>query len=132
MSGGTVAGNIPGAYSYGREVLAGQRGTFTMSASALPERVFLETDNLSITLAGPLSAGMTFIDLGLSRYMSLTDYVNRRILKPDVSYNGGLTGINTRFRLGVSKLTERPYTETPITGYTISGDGRFVPDKRGI
>jgi hypothetical protein len=130
MSGGTVGNNIlSGASACGREVYAGPGGTFKMSASALPERIFLDSKDQSVTIAGPLSAGITFIDLGLTRGAPLTDYINAPVLSLDISYSAGdLAGLKSRFSLGNSKLKDPPYQETPITGYTISAGGRFVAE----
>jgi hypothetical protein len=124
MSGGTVGGNILSDGSGpGREVFV--NGTFKMSGEARPQRVFLYSNSRSITIAGPLNGGITPIDLGI--YDNSPSYINKAILNLDPAYTGGdLASLKYSFSLGNFKYILSPYTETPITGYTISDDGLFV------
>jgi hypothetical protein len=124
MSGGTVSGNmLSGADGYGREVMS---GTFKISGEARPERIFLDNSKF-ITIAGPLSGGVVPIDLRI--YSGLTNWAGEQILQLDDSYSGGdLASLKTHFILGNSKMTESPYTEAAITGYTIDDGGYFVAE----
>jgi hypothetical protein len=131
MSGGTIGGNIlSGADGYGKEVLISYSGTLKMSGDANIERVFFYSNTSSITIAGPLSGGVTPIDLGVTSSLPLTNYIGAPILKLDSSYSGGdLASLSAHFLLGNAKLIgESPYTETAITGYTISDGGLFVAE----
>jgi hypothetical protein len=128
MSGGTVSGNMfSDSNFYGREVFV-NGGTFKISGSARPERVFLSANTQYITIDGPLSRGAAMpIDLGVRSSAPITSWENARILRLDSSYSGGdLASLKKQFSLGNTKMTESPYTETPITGYTINNNGEFV------
>jgi hypothetical protein len=129
MSGGAVSGNLlSSADGYGREVMSGG-GTFNISGDARPERVFLSSNIYFITISGPLTGGPALIDLGITSSAPLTGWLNKPIIKLDPSYStGNLTTLKTHFVLGNSKRTDSPYTETPITGYTISNTGLFVAE----
>jgi uncharacterized repeat protein (TIGR02543 family) len=126
MSGGVVNGNIlSDTNGNGREVLVS--GTFKMSGDARPERVFLSDNTRFITISGPLSGGLTPIDLGVTASAPLANWENLPILKLDTSYNSGdLANLKDHFSLGNAKWTDSPYTETAITGYEISDNGLFV------
>jgi hypothetical protein len=128
MNGGTVSGNmLSGTGGRGREVLVS--GTFKMSGDARPERVFLSDNTRFITISGPLSGGLTPIDLGITTSTPLDNWKNVQILRLDMSYSSGnLANLKTYFTLGNTTLTVDPYTETPITGYKISDTGLFVSD----
>jgi hypothetical protein len=39
-----------------------------------------------------------------------------------------MAALKTYFSLGNSKMTQSPWTETPITGYVISDEGKFVTE----
>jgi hypothetical protein len=127
MSGGAVSGNIlSGANSYGKEVLF-SGGTFKMYGEPQPERVFLNGNARFITISGPLSSPVIPIDLGVTSSASLADYVGKAILMLDSSYLiPDLSGHKDYFTLGNSQLTESPYTETAITGYTIDNSGKLA------
>jgi hypothetical protein len=129
MSGGAVSGNIlSGAGRYGREVLL-DNGTFKISGEAWPERVFLYNTAQSITISGPLSGPVIPIDLGVTNSAPLTNYINAAILKLDTTYSGGdMASLKDHFSPGNSKRTDSPYTEAPITGYTINNSGLFVAE----
>jgi hypothetical protein len=128
MSGGAVSGNtVSGTAGYAKEALIA--GIFNISGDARPERVFLYGNTRFITISGPLSGGTMLIDLWVSSSAPLADWVNKSILKLDSSYSeGDLATLKTHFVLGNSKRTDSPYTETPITGYTISNTGLFVTE----
>jgi hypothetical protein len=127
MSGGAVHSNtLSGTNYYGREVLV-YGGTFRMSGEARPERVFLYNNARSITISGPLSGPVVPIDLGITSSAPLANYVNAPILKLDTTYDSGnLAELKAFFALGNSKYTASPWTETAITGYEISDEGKFV------
>jgi hypothetical protein len=127
MSGGAVSGNIlSNTNNYGREVLV-DGGTFNMSGEARPERVFLCIDRF-ITITGPLSGGAVPIDLGIGNTVA-ANWNNKSVLTVAASYGeGNLADLKTYFTLGKSKLTMSPYTETPITGYTIGDDGKLAAE----
>jgi hypothetical protein len=133
MSGGAVNSNIlSGTNSYGREVLV-RGGTFIMSGEVRPGRVFLFSNTQFITISGPLSGPVTppiAIDLRITSSAPLADYGNQAILKLDTSYSSGnMASLKNYFSLGDSKMTESPWTEEAITGYTISDTGRFVAEE---
>jgi hypothetical protein len=124
MSGGAVSGNtVSGTAGYAKEALIA--GTFNISGDAQPERVFLYGNTRFITISGPLTGGPVPIDLGITG--SVSDWVNKQILKDD-PYTGVLTTLKTHFTLGNYTMITSPYTETPITGYTISNTGLFVTE----
>jgi hypothetical protein len=131
MSGGAVEGNMlsGGASSYGKEVLVGGNRTFKISGEARPQRVFLSSSSSysyypSVTIAGPLNGGSTPIDLGGDYDIDYFYFNNAVILKLDAAYTGGnLASLKYNFGLGNFKLTDSPYTETPITGYAIDDNG---------
>ena len=128
MSGGTVSGNLlSGTDSLlGREVWVYAYGTFKISGSAWPERVFLSDNVGYITIAGPLSAGIP-IDLGVTSNAPITTWKNARILRLDSAYGGGdLASLKQRFTLGNTKMTSSPWTEIAITGYRINDNGELV------
>jgi hypothetical protein len=138
MSGGTVRGNIlSGGNNYGKEALV--NGAFKMSGNAQPERVFLVNNSYNtaysfITISGPLSGGLTVIDLGITGSAPLTSWIDKPILVLDGSYSSGnLASLKEHFTLGNTTLTESPYTETPIpTNYTIDNDGKLKFPSSGI
>jgi hypothetical protein len=122
MSGGTVSGNKSDMSGYDVQITT---GTFRISGAARPERVFLDSNSGNnyafISIIGPLSDGLIPIDLGIyDGLRSLADWENKRIL------SGDLANFKTHFILGNVTETNSPYTETPITGYTISDEGRVV------
>ena len=119
MSGGAVSGNLlSGTGNYARETLV--YGTFKISGSAWPERVFLTDNSRRIAISGSLSGGPVAVDLG----GAITDWVGWPILCLDDSYPmGNMASLKDHFTLGNATLTQPPYTETPITGYGISDTG---------
>jgi hypothetical protein len=130
MSGGEISGNTAIATfsaSYGDEVAIS--GTFTISGEARPERIFLSSYTRFVTISGPLSGPVIPIDLGISSAASLTNWVGRPVLALHGSYgSGNLASLKEHFTLGKAQLTAAPYTETPITGYTIDGGGYFMAE----
>jgi hypothetical protein len=126
MSGGAVRDNILSGNGYGKEVVV-MAGTFKMFGDSRPERVFLRNSQF-ITIGGLLGSWTIPLDLEIyTVYSPLTEWVNKPILQLDVSYgSGNLANLKDRFSLGNSKFRGPPYTETAITGYRISDDGRFV------
>jgi hypothetical protein len=139
MSGGEVRDNIlSGTNPYGREVVlgggTGGTGTFKMSGDARPQRVFLFNNTRYITISGPLSGGTLPIDLGITPDNPLTSWLSRPVLALDSSYDAGnLAALKTRFTLGNAKMTEPPWTETPIPAeYTIGDDGKLLVLSSGI
>jgi hypothetical protein len=137
MSGGAVVRDniLSGTTSYGREVLV-YSGTFKLSEGAMPQRVFLRKNTLynnpSVTIRRPLSGEIIPIDLGITSSVPLTSYVNKPILERDVSYPGpasDMASLKTHFVLGNAKWTDYSSdSETPITGYKINDEGRFVQE----
>jgi hypothetical protein len=129
MHGGTVSDNIlSGGNRYGKEVQV-NGGIFIISENARPERVFLYDNTAFIAIGGPLSGGTVPIDLGITGSASLSDWLNRPVLKLDDSYStGNLASLKEHFTLENAMLTESPYTETPLTGYKIDDDGLFVAE----
>ncbi|MDR3122332.1 MAG: InlB B-repeat-containing protein [Treponema sp.] len=123
MSGGLVGDNVvvgsSAQYVYGKEVVVISSGTFTMSAAARPERVLLSKNTNFITVAGPLSGGTVFVDLGISDDQTLADWVGKQILDS--------ADEKAHFTLGNVELfnsASAGYTATPIpAGYTIGNDG---------
>jgi predicted outer membrane repeat protein len=128
MNGGSVSGNIlSGADSYGREVLVSYNGTFKMSENARPERVFLYDTTRFITISGPLSGGLTVIDLGVTTGAPLANWINAPVLQLDDSYSSGvLASLKDYFTLGNATLVHSPFTETALTGYEINDEGLFI------
>jgi hypothetical protein len=125
MSGGLVSGNtVSSSSSYSGEVLVDRNGIFKMSGNAQPGRVLLCSSRF-ITISGPLNGGVVPIDL---RVTSLTSWTTP-VLVLDSSYNSGdLASLKAHFTLRNAKMTESPYTETPITGYVIDDNGYFVAE----
>ena len=126
MSGGAVSGNLlSGTNTYAKEMLVD--GTFKISGSAWPERVFLYNNTRHITIAGPLSGGPVAIDLGITSSAPITSWINQQILRLDDSYSeGDLASLKDQFTLGNTKMTASPGTEEAITGYEINTSGEFV------
>jgi hypothetical protein len=130
MSGGAVSGNIlSGTYSYAKEVLLFD-GTFNISGSARPERVFLRNNTRYITISGPLSGGAIIpIDLGVTSSAPIANWVNQPILLLDSTYSAGnLASLKDQFTLGDAKRTDSSTAGTAITGYQINDNGEFVAE----
>jgi hypothetical protein len=131
MSGGAVSGNLlSGANSYAREVFL--NGTFKISGSARPERIFLANNARTITIAGSLSGEPIAVDLDITGG-ALADWVVKPILRLDSSYSqGNMASLKDHFTLENATLTTSPYTETPITGYRISDTGLLMESDSDI
>jgi hypothetical protein len=116
-----VSGNaLSGTGRSGKEVTVD--GTFKISGNAWPERIFLNSE--FITISGLLSGG-TVVPIDIRG--SPSGWVNRQILKLDSSYAfGDLASLTGCFTLG--NWTGSSSTETAITGYRISGNGYFVAE----
>ncbi|MDR3160835.1 MAG: hypothetical protein LBU28_04390, partial [Spirochaetaceae bacterium] len=118
LSGGEVSGNTA-ANLPGNNGVSVSSGTFIMSGDARPEGVFLRCYD-RITIGGPLSGGMTVIDLEINITASLSNWVGKRILSPDGARKA-------RFKLG-NAVSTNTSTPTPITGYTIDESGYFIAE----
>jgi hypothetical protein len=95
MSGGEVSGNTVNTYDSNVSVY---NGTFTMSGDARPERVLLRPSSNCITIGGPLSGGMTVIDLWINSTVSLSDWATKPVLQ--LGYSGDLAALTAYFTLG--------------------------------